>query len=60
VFVTGKPFQLSLMFAGRVMPEPSRVSHIFQVLHSMVGSWPYQKTLMTNLKLITNIRKLRR
>jgi len=38
VFVSGKPFQPSPMFAGG--PEPTRVK-TFQVPHSRVGSWPY-------------------
>jgi hypothetical protein len=37
VFVPGKPFQPSLIFAGKV--------GAFQVLNSRVGIWPYPQTL---------------
>ncbi len=44
VFVPGKgkPFQPSLVFAGKVGAYPSGAS---PVLHSRVGSWPHPPTL---------------
>ncbi len=37
----GKPFQPSLMFAGKAGAYPSEAP---QVLHSRVGSWPHLQT----------------
>jgi len=37
VFISGKPFQPSLMFVWEAMSLPELV------LHSRVGSWPYQQ-----------------
>jgi hypothetical protein len=42
-FVPGKPFQPSLMFAGRAEAYPSEA--LSQMLHSRVGSWPYPQIL---------------
>ncbi len=43
VFVPGKPFQPSLMFAGKAVAYQSEAP--FKVLHSRIGSWPYPQTL---------------
>jgi hypothetical protein len=44
VFVPGKPFQPSLMFANKtgVLPCLTLVWSTFQVLNSRVGSWTYR------------------
>jgi hypothetical protein len=39
VFVPGKPLQPCLMFVGKARAWPSEAP--FEVLHYMVGSWPY-------------------
>ncbi len=44
-FIPGKPFQPSLMFAGKARAYP--MWSTFQVLHSRVGSPPF----LTNIRL---------
>jgi hypothetical protein len=43
VFVFGKFFQPSLMFAGKAGAYSNEV--LFQVLRNKVGSWPHPQTL---------------
>ncbi len=43
VFVSGKLSQPSIIFAGKVRAYPSE-SITFQVILSMVGSWPHPQT----------------
>ncbi len=49
MFVPCKLFQPSLIFAGKAEAYPSETLYYAgktsQVLHSMVGSWPYLQTL---------------
>ncbi len=43
MFDPGKPFQSTLMFAGKAGGHPSEAP--FRVLHSRVGPWPHPQTL---------------